>query len=279
MASVPNIFLPQTVIKSSEVNQNFDALYSTILAITGVDSATWLKDFVIGKRSNMLISGAADTGSAPSLKFLQLGWNVNFVNYGSGVWKLERFNDGEAATMIRIAEGGFEVWTTSRTAGNLNTQMNKGFGVHANSGGTDSDYIYIPNGWNIVQNETTDPSLVDLRTTLTWLDDPISLSAKVATSRGSTSVNVFDAGVPTWAKAVKINMHIKGGATSCHYKVYQERGNRVTSYGFSGRVVAKEMDGIFGDVPVGRAANAGKIVFDRSESVESQTIVVMGYYS
>src|SRR5687768_11668099 len=99
---VPNIFLPQTTIKSSEVNENFNALLGALLAVTGLDSATWLKDFVIGKRSNMLISGAADSGTAPSYKFLQLGWNANFINMGGGVWKLARFNDGEKATAIRI---------------------------------------------------------------------------------------------------------------------------------------------------------------------------------
>lgn len=274
MVSVPNIFLPQTTIKASEINQNFDALYSTILAATGLDSATWLKDFVIGKRSNMLISGAADSGSAPSLRFLQLGWNANYINQGGGTWKLARFNDGEPATLIRIGYDGFSVWLSSLTAGNLDSQVNKGFGVHA-----DGDYIYIPDGWNIQQNDTTTPTPEDIRTTFTWLSDPLSLSSKIAQSAGSTTVNLFDNGIPTWAKGVKINIHAKGGPNACFYKVYQERTSRITSMGFSGRIVAKEWDGFSGDVPVGRSANAGKIVFDRSANLEQQTVVVLGYYS
>lgn len=278
MTTIPNKFLPDTVIKSDEINENFDTLANLLAAASGSDSATYAKDFIFGKRANMLLSGAADSGSAESLKFLQLGWNTNFVNQGGGTWKLVRFNSGDPATFLRIGKTGLEVWTTSQSTGNLDTQAAVGFAVHANSSGG-ADYIYIPGGWNIQNNETADPSLEEIRTTLTWLDEPLSISSKVALSRGSTTVDVYDAGISQFAKAVIVNVVAKGSTSECTYRIYQERTARVTSYGGIFNIPAGKWSGGQVSVALGRAGNAGKIVFDRSENIAEQTIVVLGYYS
>lgn len=276
---VPFIFEPNTIVSSSQVNANFDFILGSIIGGIITDEAEFLKDIVFGKRLNHILGGAHDTNSAaPSRAFTMLSWNARYKDQGGGDWKWVRINTGENATVAKVGTNGFQVATTSRTSGSLDTQLNTVFSVTPTSG-PNTDFFYFAKGWSFQSRNGNIESVEDYRTTGCWLETPVDLLATntVTKQKGTWTLDLTELGASAFSKTVYLSITGKAGGTSAACRVYQERGTRNKAFGVSLFCGANQENQAQGYVVLGRGSRAGKVVVENTAAFASLNIYLIGY--
>jgi hypothetical protein len=272
--SVPYLFYPNQKARSSEVNRNFQYVMQLIGTAIGEDRLQPPREFLMGARANVLLSGAADTGNPP-YKYYQISWNGNWLRDVDNTWKWSRFIEGENATAIRIGSEGFEVLSTSSTSGSLNSQMKSVFKVQATTG---EDRIVIGENWHIQRYDGLARDIQDYRLTYTILTQPISLYEGSSLSSGSTVFTAKDIGLPSGTKAIQISAYVTATGGTSQLWCYQERSTRNKKWGFGVVAVSSGPGAGSGVVPVGTGALAGKFVIHRTGNFSEANVFVVGYY-
>lgn len=272
--SVPYIFFPNQKARSSEVNRNFQYMMQLIGTIVGDDRLHVPREFVMGARSNILLSGAADTGD-PDYAFYQISWNADWQKQLDNSWAFTRVNDGETATALRVGNNGFEVLTTSSVSGALNSQLKRAFTVRATTG---EDRIVIGENWHLQRYDGAARDIQDYRLTYTILAQPISLHEGSALNAGSTVFTAADLGIPAAAKAIQISAYVTATGGTSQVWLYQERSPRNKKWGFGVVAPSSGPGAGQGTVPLGDGAYAGKFVMHRLGNFSEANIFIVGYY-
>ena len=272
--TVPYIFYPNQKARSSEVNRNFQYIMQLIGTVVGDDRLKPPREFIMGARSNVLLSGAADTGNPP-YKYFQLSWNGNWYRDVDNSWKWERFINGENATAIRIGQDGFSVLTTSATTGALNSQMKTAFKVQATTG---EDRVVLGENWHIQRYDGLARDIQDYRLTYTILAQPISINENTSLSAGSTVYTATSLGLPAATKAIQISAYVTATGGTSQLWCYQERSPRNKKWGFGVVAPSSGPGAGQGVVPLGTGALAGKFVVHRLGNFSEANIFIVGYY-
>lgn len=243
--------------------------------VVGDDRLHPPREFIMGARSNVLLSGAADTGD-PNYKFYQISWNTDWALDVDSVWKFSRITAGETATALRIGNDGFSVLTTSSVAGALNSQLKTAFKVTATTG---EDRIVIGENWHLQRYDGTARDIQDYRLTYTIMTQPISLYEGAALNSGSTVFSATDLGLPASVKAIQISAYVNAtGGSASQVWFYQERSPRNKKWGFGVVAGAADPGAGQGVVPLGEGALAGKFVVHRLGNFSEANIFIVGYY-
>jgi len=272
MALIPNTFEPGEVAASSEVNANFQA----IADVVGNDSSASIMnlpgDLVIGPRDNVQISAKGDTQAGSSTSFVQFSWNAELYNDGSS-WKVRRFLSNEPATAVRVGGEGFQIYTTSRTSGDLEKQFTCIFQVKATTG---DDFVFIKP--SITRSAAPGTSLSDYRLTLVLLDTPAVVYENVTINAGVITRRVTDYGIPTQAKAVLIAF--EGKPVSDGQVLFtQARTSRSQRYGFIVSGIASKQSSGQGIVPLGTSGDyVSRFVEDRSIQWNVASLYIQGFF-
>lgn len=275
---VPYIFEPNTVAHSSQVNANFDYILGSVIGGIITDEAEFLRDIVFGKRLNHVLGGAHDTNSAaPSRAFTMLSWNARFKDQGGGDWKWLRINSGENSTVAKVGADGFQVATTSRTTGSLDTQLNTVFAVTATEG---VDFFYFPKNWGFHTRNGNISSVEDYRMTSCWLETPVDLMTTntVTKQKGTWVVDFRELGAGSSAKTVYLSVVGKASSSSsASCRIYMERGTRNKAYGVGLFCAINQENQAQGHVLLGRGAREGQAVIENTASFASLNIYLLGY--
>lgn len=272
MPLIPNIFEPGQVAASSDVNENFQAVEDTV----GSDSSpTRLKppgDIVLGPRANAQISAEADTAPNSGTRYIQIGWNVDL--YNSGGWKTRRFNNGEPGVAIRVGASGFEVWSTSRTSGNLNNQLERLFQVRSDA---DNDYVFVRPSLTRVASPPDE--IEDYRLTLVLFNDPKVVYENTTIYAGTKTRQSTDFGVPARAHAVLLSFEGKAASDDATITFMQARTGRSQRHGFVVAAGGNDPGGGQGIVALGISGDFnGKFVENRSAQWNSASLYIQGYF-
>lgn len=267
---VPNIFEPGEVASSAEVNQNFDHLSALLGDGSNGDELRPPGPILLNEVGQL---------AARDKTFLQIGWNINQYLDGTTP-KVERIESGKRATALRIGEGGFEVWTTGTTDGDLQTQLVKVFAISAREG---TDYMFFSPWWHMTVSDGQPQNHGDYRLTYVPLKEPRAIYENVWRGAKTVEHKAATYGVPSNAVAIQCVVYAtattasgaaihlyKAGAT--HYKygfICHAYGGNAANYGRSSAQ---------GMVMLGEGAHAGKFIERRTASFETASIFVQGFF-
>lgn len=272
MALIPNTFEAGTVAASSDVNENFQAIADAVGDASTASRLSPPGDVVVGPRANVQISAEGDTAAGLSTSYVQIGWNAEL--YSDGSWKVRRFASGEPATAIRVGTDGFEVWTTSRDSGSLNSQFTRVFQIKATTG---NDYVYVRPSLTRVAEAPDE--LEDYRLTLVLFNTPQEVYENVTIYAGTKTRRASDYNVPTSAHAVLLAFEGVAASSDARNLLTQARSTRSQAYGFIVAAASGEQGAGQGVVPLGTSGDYdGKFVEDRSAQWTSASLYVQGYY-
>jgi hypothetical protein len=272
MTLIPNVFEAGQVAASSEVNENFQAVADAVGNDSTASRLNLPGDIVFGERDNAQISGLSDNASKSSRSFMQISWNAEQYGWGSAA-KYRRFHDGEPAVQVRLGYNGFEVWTTSRTSGDLNSQLGRVFQIKATPG---EDYCFI--GFGITRKGEVPASIEDYRLTLVHFNTPKTIYENTTIYAGAKTRKATDYGVPANAKALLLSFEGNAPSSRGSILLTQARSSRSQKYGFLVRSPANEPNAGQGVVPLGETGDyAGCFVEDRGSQWNSASLYIQGY--
>ena len=219
------------------------------------------------------MTGTHDTGAA-GRKFFQIGWNADW-NFTNGAWRFVRFIQGEAATVIRLGEDGFSVYTTQDTNGDLGGPLESpAFTVRRTN---TSKHVYIPEDTNITRVDSGTMTLGEFRLTYVPFSSPKTLR-EGAWGAGSESKDAKNFGVPTSAKAISISCEVTAGSNAARIRFMQRRSSPTFKYGFSVTAPANGIGSGSGIVPLGEGSNAIDFTIERTASFNTVNAYITGYW-
>lgn len=266
---LPHIFQPGEVANAQDVNENFEFLMSIIGELSTPSRQTTLSEFLLGLRSNTLLTGTQDDGVSSANRFFQIGYNADW-NLSGGAWKFLRFDTGWGATALRLGPGSLSVFATDDTGGSLNARMHKIFGLTADAG--EGDYMYLPKETAVQHVDRVSTGIQDFRLTKVFLTTPRTIFENQALNASTVVYTATDYGVDIHAKAICVTTDVV--STSGYLKLYAEQAvssDRHVKYGFVSR------NGGAGDVQLGQGSKAGKFVIERTGAITSASVYVTGY--
>lgn len=273
MCALPHEFIPGEVARAAEVNENFAYLISILGQLTTPDRVRTSTEFQMGARQNVLLTATHDTG-VEDQAFFQIGWNADW-NYTGGKWQFTRFNQGEAATVVRIGIGGFEVYTTQDTNGDLNGPLrDPAFAVRRTPL---SKHVYIPKDTNITISDYGEMSASECRLTFVPFATPKTIQ-EGAWGSGSETKDAKSYGVPTSAKAISITAEVTAGSSAARLRFMQSRSSPSVKYGFSVSAPANSIGSGQGIVLLGEGSRAIDFRIERTASFTSVNAYVTGYW-
>lgn len=269
--SLPHEFIPGEVARSADVNENFAYLISILGELTTPDRVRTSTEFQMGSRQNVLLTATHDTGSAANA-FFQIGWNADW-NLSNGKWQFTRFNNGEAATAVRIGKDGFSIYTTADTSGDLNGPLrNPAFTVRRTA---TTNHIYIPVDTNITISDGSSMSTGEYRLTFVPFSSPKTIN-EGAWGSGTTHFDAKNFGVPSSAIAIQITCEATSSGGSARCRFMQRRTSPSVKYGFS--VAANTIGSGQGMVLLGNGSNAIDFTVERTASFSSVNAYITGYW-
>jgi hypothetical protein len=279
---LPYEFIAGEVARSAQVNENFAYLMDTIGQSSVPGRIEPLGKIIFGPRRTGLITASQDTGGSAGA-FFQLSWNAAYNKKGTS-WVFSRTLAGERASALRVGTNGLEFFTTSATAGNLNSQMIKPWGLRAT---IQEDFMYLEDSWHIQNRDSYARNVQDYRLTTVLLENPVPIYAKKQVGSGTSVLSAFDYGIPRHAKAIIIYAHVTAANNSgagMHF--YERRGPGNTALNmFRGFVVHAPITGNGlgmraggqGIVPLGQAQQLGGFVIYRTSAFALANVYITGY--
>ena len=271
---LPHVMLPGEVARSSDVNDNFNYIMSIIGNLSTPSRVTSSIELQLGKRNNVLLTGAHDTG-AVAREFFQIGWNVDY-NLVGGVWKAARFLTGKGGTMLRIGEKKFEVWSTTNTTGDLNAYLKKVFSVNV-TGGELTGYTFIPQQQRIQQVDRVAVDIHDYRlTTVFWRTRRALYNGIMIRKALTQHFQLINYGVPTAASGVIISVHAENG--SMHNRVWIHQRGEHDSAGMLVAMAANGYGSGYGPIPLPDLTTyKGWLTITAGGPIDRLWVYIMGY--
>jgi hypothetical protein len=275
---LPYQFVSGEIARSAQVNANFEYIMDMLGQLSTPDRIQPLGEFIMGPRKTALLSGAHDTGPT-NYRFYQISWNADWNKVGTE-YAYVRILPNLNAAAFRLGERGFDVFMTSKTTGDLNSQMLSVFRV------TDK-IVFLPDATHIV-NKSAYANIQDYRSTTVLLNNPTPLfSLNHGMSRGTTVRDVYGYNVPSHAHAVILSVEIKavnGASAGITFYKNQTGGveelNRMRGFSLYAPVTGTGLGqwaGGQGIVQVGMGAQAGEIVIHRTGALAIANICIIGY--
>lgn len=279
---LPYTFISGNVAKSSEVNDNFNFIMDILGQLSTPDRIQPLGEFMMGPRRTVLLTANQDTGGAQG-NFFQVSWNADY-NRQNTTWVFQRILPNAGASALRVGTNGIEFLTTSAKTGNLNSQMNKPWGLTATTG---EDYMYFADAWHMQNVDTTATSLQHYRLTTVMLENPAPIYSNTWVSKGTDIRKATNYGIPRHAKAIVVTAHVTAANYSgagMHF--YQHRHSAsiganlyrgfvahapITGTGLGMRTGAQ------GIVPLGRGDFQSEFVIKRTSAFELANVYIVGY--
>lgn len=296
--ALPHHFEAGEIAHAQEVNDNFDYLVGIVGSLTINEDLLPPGGFVMGPRHNSQLSAKHDTTGVVDPEngnraFVHLGWNAEYYDTGfidelnRPIYAYRRYNTGERASALRVGENGFTVYTTDKTEGDLNSQLEKSFEVR-NDGA--NKYVLLPQNFSIQSYDGPARNSGDYRLTYTIMPDTPHIFSYASVGQGRASYNLTSYGVPANAKAV--TMHVSAISTlqvnrGASIRITKASNDPSVSSGFAlwfpyresgtpARTVAQSTSGL---VILGEGAFSNMITVDRSHSFTGLTLYITGYYS
>ena len=271
MVSVPNTFTAGQQAKAAEVNENFTALADAIGEESDVENLAPPGSLVLGPRKNIQLQAKHDDGDS-ARRFLHIGWNAELYKTGS-LWKYRRYLSSNPATSFRIGPMGFEVWTTSSTSGDLNSQLSNVMAMRISTG---DDYLYLKP--KIQSRDGDAQTIQDFRSTYVFLHQPQTIYDDQALTAATTVFKATDFGIPNRATGIAIAAEVLAGSKGGSIRFKQERDGRANRFGWALRPSANEWASGWGVVALGRDGYANKFVIERGVSFANAHVYIVGYF-
>lgn len=272
--SVPHHFESGSVASSAEVNENFDYVTDMLGADSTPDRLSPGGSVSVGDSDNTLLSAATHD-------YFVVSWNAEEYLSGS-TRKFRRFEENNPATYLQVGKTGFEINTTSATAGDLNGQLQTALAVRANKNAP--DYVYLDPAWHMQRRDRVPQSQEDYRLTYVPLLEPITIyENKQQWGVGTTTRNAYK-WVPSEAVMVRFMVDITAWTNSgARLKVMQARKQRHVKYGMAVHAYGGDAANFgrsigTGDVPLGTGAYLGQFVEERTAGFETSSIYIQGYW-
>lgn len=276
---LPHRFVSGEIARSRQVNDNFNYIMDMLGQLSTTGRLTPPGEFVIGPRKMAILTGNHDTGAAAN-RFFQIGWNADW-NPRGGAYHFDRVVSGPS-NAIRIGARGLEVLMTDYVSGNLGSQMNTIFRTFI---WNRRKYVYIPADSHITRINEAPKSLEDHRLTTVIFNTPKPVYNSTRVSKGVTTINAYNYGVPKDAKAIWIRAHVTADNYSgAGMLIYQDNANNrinkvkgmvahatITGTGLGMRT------GSFGYVPLGEGSHAGRVRIERTASFYVAVVHIVGY--
>lgn len=273
MPLIANEFVAGQIAESASVNANFDAIEGAV-GENSTDEVLDLPGYIqLGPRDNSIISADPDE-SYSSDSFLHLGWNARPWKDG-GTWKVERVNDGEQASGIRIGRYGIAFYTAlnSRATGDLNAQWDKVFDICRFNG---NEIVYYEGSF---VNDVSPTTLQHYRLTYTGFDDPVAVYEDSLISVGTKTRTAASYGVPETARAIEVVGYARANTGEATLKIMQARATPETKHGFGVKVAPSDTTYFNGKVHLGLGGSYdGKFVEVRTNTFAQASLYIKGYY-
>src|SRR5690606_23990588 len=276
---LPHRFISGEIARSRQVNDNFNYIMDMLGQLSTTGRLEPPGAFVIGPRKMAILTGNHDTGAAAN-RFFQIGWNADW-NLRSGAYHFDRVVSGPS-TAMRIGARGLEVLMTDDVSGNLGSQMRTIFRTFI---WAKRKYVHIPADSHITLVNEAPTKLEHYRLTTVMFDAPKALYNSTRASKGVTTYNAYNYGVPKDAKGIWIRAHVTAdNASGAGMLVYQDNANNkinkvkgmvahatITGTGLGMRT------GSFGFVPLGEGSYAGRFRIERTSSFYLAVVHIVGY--
>lgn len=284
--SVPYKFRSGEVARAQEINANFQYISTLLGTLSSSGKLSPPGELVLGPRGTAMFTNRQDTG-ADGNRYLQIGWNTDWIDSGSKGFLFERILINNPATALRIGADGVTVRSTSKTTGNLNSQMVVRFKLWTVD---TASYIYLEDGLRFTSQNRVPQNLEEERLTYVILNRPRPIYNKVSVKQGSSTATAYDYGIPKHARAIEVRAHVTATWVSgAGLLIYQRAspGGTIKEKGMVAHATWTShagtrwgmRTGASGIVPLGEGPYAGQFVIERTASFEEAIVHIVGYYT
>ena len=292
---IPHVLSAGDVARAQDVNDNFNYIVGLFGSLSDGSNFQPPGPIIMGPRGNAQLTSAQDTTGAvdpldQNNAFIQLGWNAEFYDTGlvdglsRPIYKWRRYNAGERAAAIRVGEDGFSVWTSGKTQGDLNSQMEKSFEVRPDD--LNGNRVYLPTSWGFQNYDGPAQDESDYRLLMTPMSPVATIYQNQTLQSGRTKHQASDYGVPKYAKALLVSAQVTTTPTDDEHglMIYQAKANPNNLHGFSvftgetAAVRSKTFSGQ-GVVVLGTGSYAGQFFIERKKAFSSVSVYIIAYYA
>lgn len=272
---------PGEVARSEDINANFDHVMSLLGILSTTGRINPPGEIAMGPRGNVLLTNKHDTSDTVN-RFFQIGWNVNWKEVTGQGWIRSRFLENQPATAMKIGANSFEILSTSRTTGNLHSQLQLRFRLWTND---EQSFMFLEEGTRIVNKNAAPADGESERLTTVLFNNPRAIYNTIAVAKGSTVYNAYDYGVPRHAKAIYVRAHVTATWASGAGLIVYQTGGPMKEKGMVAHATWSShggsrlgmRTGASGIVPLGIDANAGRFTVERTEAFEEARVHILGY--
>lgn len=274
-------FKPGEVARSEDVNANFNHVLSLLGTLSTTGRISPPGELAMGPRQNVLLTNRHDTSNT-SNRFFQIGWNVNWTNVAGKGYQRSRFLANQPATAIKIGANTFEILSTSKTTGNLHSQMPIRLRFWTND---TTSFLFLEEGTRITDRNAVPANAERERLTTVLFNTPKAIYNKIRVAKGNTVFNAYNYGVPRHAKAIFVRAHVTASWASGAGLIIYQTGGPMKEKGMVAHATWSShggnrlgmRTGASGIVPLGLGANAGRFTVERTEVFEEAIVHIIGY--
>lgn len=232
--AIPNKFKPGEIASSAELNQNFTYIETLIGALSNEEEMAPEKDIKMGSagllnggRQVNLLRGNRQTENITNNArgFINVTWNAR-PNASTGRW--QRLNALSGSSVVELGDYGIVMATTSRTTGDLQSQLTPLLGaMNGDYDDLDAYHIYMdpqapikttyknPNNpkdesnWRAKDvHQSFQNSLQRRRLTYVRFDEPKTIMEEKSMPKGTQEINLLSHGLPKEAAMVELLVYV-----------------------------------------------------------------------